>query len=201
MSPRGRGLRRDEGGQLMLLAGIVITIAFLLTSLTLSQVASLERQAAAEKPTSLSAEWRFLHDRLQANFESAVPADLSLTTFKSTTFPTISATFRNIQAEKGYDVVIRLADSPLAYNKTEADLLDGLTYDAWSYDGQFYFDQTLDPLRLGVNPPTDGVVYYDECPDETYVGGCIVGILVFIHITDATSSMSEVVLFSVNRGD
>lgn len=190
-----RSLRGDEGGQLMLLAGIVITIAFLLTSLTLSQVSSLERQAAAEKPTSLADEWRFLHERIGANLESAVPPDLSVSTFKGTTFPIIAATFRNIEAEKGYDTVLRLADSSATYGKGEADLLDAAlaNYDAVSSDGAYTF-------ALPYDGTSDGVVYDASCPDTDYVGGCIVGVLVFVHITDSTSTMTEVILFPVNTG-
>ena len=203
LAARGRGaraLREDEGGQLMLLAGIVITIAFLLTSLTLSQVSSLERQAAAEKPTSLMAEWRFLHDRLGTNLESAVPPDLKLDTFKSTTFPTIAATFRNIEAEKGFDATLRLADDPAVYEKTEYELTEDRTvgsltsryYNAWPSDGATHLLGPYDGLE-------DGVLWYSTCPDTEHVGGCIAGVLVFVEMTDGTSTMSEVILFSVNR--
>lgn len=175
----------------MLLAGIVITIAFLLTSLTLSQVSSLERQAAAEKTTPLAAEWRFLHERLQTNLESAVPPDLALSTFKSTTFPIIASTFRNIEAEKGYDATLRLADSLAAYNMTETSLVSGGSYAAWSADGEFHFTAAYDGT-------SDGVLWYSTCPDTTHVGGCIAGVLMFVEMTDATSTMSEVILFPVN---
>lgn len=191
-----RSLKGDDGGQLMLLAGIVITIAFLLTSLTLSQVSQLERQAAAEKPATLTGEWRFLHERLAANLESAVPPDLTAQTFKGTTFPIIAATFRNIEAEKGYDTVLRLADANTKYNKSEQLLLDasGTRYSAVSSDGSFTFDLPFDGVY-------DGVIYDPTCPDTEYVGGCIVGVLVFVHLTDSTSTMSEVILFAVNTGE
>jgi hypothetical protein len=175
----------------MLLAGIVITIAFLLTSLTLSQVSSLERQAAAEKATPLAAEWRFLHDRLQTNLESAVPPDLSLSSFKSTTFPIIASTFRNIEAEKGYDATLRLADSLSRYNKSETSLVSGASYSAWAADGSYRFTGAYDGT-------SDGVLWYATCPDTTHVGGCIVGVLMFVEMTDATGTMSEVILFPVN---
>lgn len=189
-----RGLARDDSGQLMLLAGIVITLAFLLTALTLSQVSSLEREAAAEKSAPLSSEWRFLHERLAVNLESAVTPDLKLQTFKTTTFPIIANTFRSIEAEKGFDTVIRLADDPTAFNKTEASasIQSGGVYNAWSSDGSFRFTAPAD------DDDGDGVIWYEDCPDDSAPNGCIVGVLVFIHITDSTSTMSEVVLFAVN---
>ena len=180
----------------MLLAGIVITIAFLLTSLTLSQVSSLERQAAAEKSTPLAAEWRFLHERLATNLESAVTPDLPLSTFKSATFPTVAATFRNIEAEKGYDATIRLASDAALYAKgeltiTTADGAGVRSYSAWSSDGEYNFTAVYDGTE-------DGVLWHASCPDGSGVA-CIAGVLVFMEMTDGTSTMSEVVLFSVNR--
>jgi hypothetical protein len=175
----------------MLLAGIVITIAFLLTSLTLSQVSSLERQAAAEKSAPMASEWRFLHDRLQTNLESAVPPDLALSTFKSTTFPIIASTFRNIEAEKGYDATLRLANNLSTYSKNESSLVSGASYNAWSADGSFRFTAAYDGT-------SDGVLWYATCPDTTHLGGCIAGVLVFVQMTDATTTMSEVILFPVN---
>lgn len=192
-------MRSDDAGQLMLLAGIVITIAFLLTSMTLSQVASLERQAAAEKPAPIAGEWRFLHERVATNLVAAVPADLRLDPFKTVTFPTISATFRNIEAEKGYDAVLRLADSSTKFNKSELDLtyVDGggvRRYDAWSADGAYRFTGVYDG-------ESDGVIHYSTCPDTEHVGSCIAGVLVFMHITDGAATLSEVVLFAVNVPD
>ena len=182
----------------MLLSGIVITLAFLLTALTLSQVSSLERQAASEKATPLAAEWRFLRDRVATNLDSAVPADLRVDVFKSVTFPTIAATFRGIEAEKGYDAVLRLADSPTRYNLSEESILvndgaGGKKYEAWSADGSFHFTAAWD----GTN---DGVIHYATCPDETVVGACIAGVVVFLHMTDTSSTMSEVVVYAVNSG-
>lgn len=176
----------------MLLAGIVVTIAFLLTSLTLSQVSSLERQAAAEKPHSLATEWRFLHERLAANLESAITPDLSVASFNNTTFPIIASTFRNIEAEKGYDTVLRLAGKADQYNMSEALLARTGSYDAWSVDGAHRVAGPSDGNH-------DGIVWYATCPDTSYVGGCIAGVVVYVHLSDTTSTMTEVMLFAVNR--
>lgn len=189
-----RGIARDDGGQLMLLAGIIVTSAFILTALTLSQVSSLERQAASDKPSPLAAEWRFLHDRLGTNLATAISPDLPNATFESTTFPSIIATFRNIEAEKGYDTVIRLAKGT-DFATSEADLLDGTgtAYYATSDDGAVSFTHAYD---LG----DDGLLWQAACPDPDAAAGCIVGVYVYVRISDGASAMEETMLFAVNQG-
>lgn len=178
----------------MLIAGIVVTIAFLLTALTLTQVSSLQREAAAEKPTPLSAEWRFLRDRLATNLQAAVTADMNNVTFNGTTFPTIAATFRNIEAEKGYDTVIRLAGHWAATNKTEDSIVAAGAYGNWSYDGAAHYTWAYD----GIN---DGILWQQPCPDSSApAAGCITGVMAFVHITQGQSTMEEVILFPVNQG-
>ena len=190
---RGRGLRRDDDGQLMLVAGIVVTIAFLMTALTLSQVASLEREAAAEKPLPISDEWRFLHDRLSANLQTAVTDDMSKDTFKNVTFPAIAATFRDVEAEKGYDAVFRLAGSGVT-SKSESDLVTAGTYNAkaWTTAGV-----QIPGATDGVN---DGILMTmtGSCPNGAAVN-CIQGVYVFMHLSDGVASMDEVMLVAVDR--
>lgn len=187
----------------MLVAGIVITLAFLLTALTLSQVGGIERQAASDKPTSLAAEWRFLHDRLQTNLATAVAPDTSNDTFINTTWPAVAATFRNIEAEKGYDLVLRLAGNNTGgvglFNLTE-NMTGNSTgagfqnYNATSFDGTVYFGFASDHVD-------DGVIWSPTCLDTSSGGGwCMQGVLVSMHLADASSSIDEVVLFAVNKG-
>lgn len=198
-----RVLRKDESANLMLIAGIVITIAFLMTALTLSEVSSLEKQAAGQKTSNIEAEWRFLHDRVATNLRSAVTPELTNDTLNATTFPAVVATFRGIEAEKGYDTIIRLAgDGP--YNKTEFDLINQTmrTYDVNASDGTHYFNQAPDFYNLADRHDghNDGILWQKPCPDSSGpAAGCIGGLLVFLHMTDSTSTMDEVVLFAVNQ--
>lgn len=176
----------------MLLSGVVITIAFVLTALTLAQVSSLERAAASDRSSPLGEEWRFLHERLGTNLRVAVTSDLSNTTFVATTFPTIVATFRNIEAEKGYDTVIRLAGNESAVNKTERDLVSAALYNAHAVDGSVKFDWAWDYVG-------DGILWRKPCPDITApAAGCIGGVLVYVYLSDGASSIEEVILFPVN---
>lgn len=179
----------------MLLAGIIVTIAFVTTSLTLAQVSSLERQAASKTDSPLPAEWRFIRDRLESNLNVSINTETKNDTFHETILPAIAETFRNIQAEKGYDVVIRLAGVNGTFNKTELSLVDAGVYDSeYPINGPYVFDDAYD----GYN---DGILWENPCPDPVGpVGGCIAGILLFVHLTDGTSSIEEVILLAVNRG-
>lgn len=181
----------------MLLSGIMITIAFIMTAMTVSQVASLEREAATQKPSSLATEWRFIHARLASNFNTAITLETKNETFKEVTFPAIAETFRAVEAEKGYDIVIRLAGSSLAVNKTEADLVSGLAYkaDLTSVDG-LYSDFAGAPM----DPDADGILHYGPCPDAAGpASGCIGALLVAVHLSDGLDTINEVMLFGVNR--
>lgn len=193
-----RSLRPRDDGQLMLLSGIVITIAFIMTSLTLSQVASLERTAAAEHRVSIAEEWRFLHQRLATNFDVAITPDTTNSTVENVIAPTIIATFRSIEAEKGYDTVIRLAAAGSSVNLTESQLRDppwtGANYNAWDVAGTHHFTEVWDTRD-------DGLLWENDCADPTGPStGCIGGVLVFVHLTDGSTTIEEVLLFRVNAG-
>lgn len=193
----------DDAGQLMLVSGIVITLAFLLTALTLSQVSGIERQAAADKPTSLASEWRFLHDRLQTNLQTAVSPETSNDTFLNTTWPSVAATFRAIEAEKGYDLVLRIAGNNTGgvgnFNLTEnsTGVSSGgvfQTYAVVSWDGTMTYNWASDTLD-------DGLLWRSSCLDTSSgAGGCIQGVFVSVHLADATTNLDEVVIFAVNKG-
>lgn len=192
-SARG-SLRRQDEGQLMMLAGIVITISFILTSLTLAQVSSLEREAAAQGPSAIATEWRFLHERLKTNFRTAVSPETTNSTFENTTFPTIVATFRNIEAEKGYDMVLRLAGGPNFASREHQNLTSGANYNAYTVDGAYQFTQAKDD-------DDDGVLWRKPCLDTSAPAyGCIQGVYVFVRLSDGAVTMEEHMLFLVNQG-
>ena len=188
---------RDDGN-LMLLAGIVVTIAFVSTALTLSQVSALERQAVTEATSSLAAEWRFIRDRLAASVNASITADMRNDTFLQSTLPAIVATYRGVEAEKGFDVVIRPATSLTQYNKTEASLLNppltGATYDAYAYDGT--------RVAWDKDPDTgDGLLWRAPCLDPAAPStGCIGAVVLSIQMSDGESTLHEVILVATNLG-
>lgn len=179
----------------MLLAGVVLTISFILTALTLSQVASLEREAAADAPSPLVAEWRFLHERLASNLDTAIGPDTDNDTFRDT-LSTIAATFRSVEAEKGYDLVIRAAGGDaFVANGNEASLVSGSSYSATTYDEEVTFTHGVDDVL------TDGTLWQKPCPDTSApANGCIVGAYLFVRISDGETSLEESILFATNQG-
>lgn len=187
--------RRDDEAQLLLLAGIVLTIAFILTALTLTQVAALEKEAAQQVGSPIISEWRFLHDRLASNVRTAVTGETTNQSFNDTVLPTLSATFRALAAEKGYDFALRKAsDGNFTWNGNEASLVSGASYNAWSDDGATHFTQVKD------DQITDGILWQKPCPVDGPTAGCIGGIYIFVRLADGTTSLEESVLFAVNQG-
>lgn len=198
---RARVAGRDDSAQLMMLAGIVLTISFILTALTLAQVTALEREAAAQGPSTIVGEWRFLHERLQTNLKVGVSTETTIDSFKSTVMPTITATFRNLAAEKGYDLVLRLAsDGNYIVTGNEQALLGGtppgpnyVPAIAKTYDETVSYSHASDGTM-------DGILWQTPCPDPTGPpGGCIGGVYVFVRLSDGVTSLEESILFHANH--
>lgn len=176
----------------MLLAGIVVTIAFVTTALTLSQVSTLERQAATEAASSLASEWRFIRDRLAANLNTSITVELKNDTFNETTLPAIATTFRVAEAEKGFDVVIRRATTTALYGKSEATFVSGPNYNAKPLAGQT-LTHTIDADQ------TDGILWKTSCDDGTAPAiGCIQAVVIFVQISDGVSTLKEILVVRVN---
>lgn len=181
---------RDDRGNLMLLSGIVLTIAFVLTALTLSQVSSIERAAAADQTSPVVGEWRFVHERLATNLRTAVDPDTKIDGFNNTTMPAISAAFRTIEAGKGFDTSLRIAFG------AERQLLNlaGTHYSVVSDDGRIAFTSAVDANL------DDGVIWQTPCPDPTGpIGGCLGGVIVDVYLSDGVSSVTERMVFGVNQ--
>jgi hypothetical protein len=187
---------RDDG-QLLMLAGIVLTISFILTALTLSQVSALERAAAADEPSPLVAEWRFLHERLATNLRTAINPETDNLTFTSEILPTIAATFRSVEAEKGYDLIVRAAGGPAyAGNGNEASLTSGANYAATTYDGEVTFTHPYSTAAA----LEDGIIWQKPCADNSGpIAGCIGGIYLFVRLSDGETSLEESILYAVNQ--
>jgi hypothetical protein len=187
-------IRRDDGGQLMILAGIVLTLGFIMTSLTLAQVSELERQAAAEKPSPLVAEWRFLHERLATNLEVAISDETTNETFNDTVLLRVAATFRNVEEGKGYDLVIRKAEAGYARNEEDSLVTSG------SYSPKARTPAGNVVTTAAYDGHNDGILWASPCPaDGASSSGCIVGVYLFVRLSDPYASIEETILFAVNQ--
>lgn len=199
-----RARRSDDNAQLMMLAGIVLTISFILTALTLSQVSALEREAAGQAPLPIISEWRFLHDRLGSNLNTAVAPETTIASLRTSILPTVQATFRSVESEKGYDLVLRLAGgATYATPGNEEKLINTVpepdVYEAWTWDGRTHFTHTV-PTVSPYSDREDGVVWQVPCPDASGpLAGCVGGVYVHVTLTDGTATMSESILFATNR--
>lgn len=185
----------DDGGNLMLLAGIVVTIAFVTTALTLAQVSSLERQAASKPAVTLAGEWRFLRDRLMTSVENAVTVDTTSGVFNETTLPAVVATFRGIEAEKGFDVAIRRATTLDFFNRTEASLLNvaGTAYAVSPSNDHPTITWAKDSNQ------NDGILWEVPCADTAGpASGCIGAVVLSVHLSNGDSSMHEVLVVRTN---
>ncbi|HVM45093.1 MAG TPA: hypothetical protein VM582_04080, partial [Candidatus Thermoplasmatota archaeon] len=175
---------------------------FILTALTLSQVAQLEREASGQRDSPIVAEWRFLHERLDSNLKTAVAPETSRDAFATIILPTVQATFRSVEAEKGYDLTLRLAGpAHFAQWGREANLHDGTQYNAWSWDGKVPFSHPTseDPVL------DDGIIWRtsppSSCPGAPTSGpnaGCMVGVYLNVRLTDGVNTLQESILFATN---
>jgi hypothetical protein len=202
-SPRRR-IASDDDGNLMLLAGILITIAFILTALTLAQVASLERAAAAEPTSSIATEWRFLHDRIPNNVNVSIASDTRNDTFLNVTFPAIAETFRSVEASKGYDVELRLGGNGTSVFANERSFTTGLQGafkdPTYSVDGRVNYGKLQMAPYNGAALPWDNVgdgLIWGACPDGTS-GGCAIGVVVYVHLSDGASTIEETMVVPAN---
>lgn len=190
--------QRDDRGSLMILAGIILTLGFIVTSLTLAQVSTLEREAAADRASPLIQEWRFLHERLATNLNVSISEETSNDTFENVTLGRISATFRNVQAEKGYDTVIRLANGTFAngaWGVSERSLVSNTTlhYEkAYTLAGNLV---TADPW----DGKDTGMLWQNPCPVPGPPTGCIVGVYLYVRLSDGDAAVEEIILFPVNQ--
>ncbi|MHB8603872.1 MAG: hypothetical protein ACYDCK_01350 [Thermoplasmatota archaeon] len=124
---RARAAHDDDRGQLMMLAGIILILAFIVTALTLSQISDLEKQASQEQSSPLLNEYRAVRDKIGSTLADATGTGTDNGTFKST-FKSIVAGLKGVEQAKGYDVVAFLAGSPanagIRLNRTEWSFTD-----------------------------------------------------------------------------
>lgn len=190
----GPGRSRNEGrdrAQLLLLAGFILVIMFVLTSLTLSKIASIEADVARDHRAPVVDEFDFIRSRTNSTMNTLVDSDTSNSSFNDS-FSSLRSSFQDVENGKGYDLVLELAGSTTPAPKTEEGIyVDGSDlYQNVSFDGLRDFDgESYD----GVN---DGILWYQGAGDSS---AHIKGFAAFIHLSDHESRIEATVLFSVNN--
>lgn len=192
MTTRRDSRRRDEGrgsgpgdrGQLLLLSGIILALAFLITALTLNQVANMESQVSREQRAIIIDEFSFLREEINTTLSDLVTSSTSNSTFNDT-FDRMVFSIKSVERGHGYDLVVVKGAPGYATPATEEDnfTAEGKKYKGVSFDGHRNF---TGEVYDGVN---DGILWYD---------GEIKGVVVYIYISDEVASMEEVLLFPVN---
>lgn len=221
---RARRMRGEEGGQLLLLAGIILVLAFLATSMTLSGLPDVEKQAAQEQDTRILTEYRFIREKLGSTLADAVGESTNNDTFRSLFSVTVSS-LKVAASDKGYDLVIHLASGPRELGRDEW----GFTHTGWphNYTGtaapaevkttanrstpynyrSYENDVRLDYAEGGSyrrwDENNDGIVWVKPCDltlawNSGDTTGCIVGAIVYIYLSDELISIEEFVAYGFN---
>lgn len=186
----GRDRGSSDGGQLLLLAGFVLVMMFLVASLTLSKISSLEGDVAKAQKAPIVDEFDFVRSRTNDTMNSLVTTGMSNESFNET-LDTLRSSFSDVENTKGYDLVLELGGNTTPAPKTEAPhFIDGGTYANTSFDGVRNFS------GHGWDGVSDGIFWYEESGDSS---GHIKGFAAYIYLADQRSRMEATVLFAVNK--
>lgn len=164
---------------------------FVLTSLTLSKIASIEADVARDHRAPIVDEFDFIRSRTNSTMNTLVDTDTSNSSFNES-LSSLRSSFQDVENGKGYDVVIELAGSTTTAPETEEGLYVDASdqYQNVSFDGLRDFDG--EPYD-GVN---DGILFYQGAGDSS---AHIKGFAAFLHLADHESRIEATVLFSVNN--
>lgn len=178
---------RDDGAQLMLLAGIVLVSSFLLAIGVIGEISDLERTTVAElgdRTFSIDA-WRELRVLVEDETRALVDASTSAEDFELKVLPQIAELYNLTLVDFNLNGVVML-------NATgEAALHDGVAYDEWSHDGGWHF---TDP----VFGPNDGILQTSPCPAELGdENDCIIGVYLRFEVNERGHDLAESILFSL----
>lgn len=188
-SVRGAGPRRlvaDDECQLMLLGGVVLVSAFLLTIGVGVEVNGLERNAVAHSGGEFPLHaWRELRVLIENETRSTTHNSTNAEEFRAAGFPRLAELYESVLTDHNLNGDVSL------WVEGEADLHDGTSYDAWSHDGAFQFTESY----YGSD---DGILQTSPCPAELGdAADCIIGVLLRFEVTEHDHDMAEPILFSL----
>ncbi len=213
---RDGGAGREDGGNLLLLAGVILVLAFVGTAFTLQQVQDLEKQVSAEQDSAILSEYRFVRDKVGTTLNDAVSTSTNLDTFKDLV-ATVASNLKVTAGGKGYDLVVKLAADRAGLSRTEWSFTkpgwpDRYTYGdtpvplpaptsptadkyvLWTTDGKVDW---RGGTGSGWDGADDGVVWVDACIENPAIG-CVQAAIVYLYFADSAASIEEFVAYSFN---
>ncbi|HLE97276.1 MAG TPA: hypothetical protein VI997_07890 [Candidatus Thermoplasmatota archaeon] len=187
-----------DQGSLMLLSGFILGLALVITGITLSEVAELEKEAVREQDSSFTSEYRSVREKLGNALDDTVTTTTDTTSFTDN-YENIVSSFDELENARGFQFVSVLAGGEVPSLCAEANMLAARSecytwtvLDAGcAVTGRSYID-------------TGDVVLDGECYDGgddgiVLVGTVVKGAFVFLHLDDPTTQIEEVQLYPLNR--
>lgn len=181
---RRRSTRRDDSGQLMMLAGVILTSAFVTLALLPMEISDLERTAASElQRAPWVDDWREIRLRLVVELPRGASYARTADDFQDRTLPKIFDTYKEVLASRAlHGTLVIDADAETAAH-------DAFAYDAWTVTGQH--------LEIPYDGTDDGLIWDASCqPPEDGTAGCFIGVLLRIEAGDETMNIAETILVS-----
>ena len=180
---RGLGPGTSEG-QLLILAGIILTLAFLLTAITISEIEAEKANVVRDTQDSLRDEFSYLRREFGSTLNASLPAGATDATFRAT-FNDTKATYATLESSRGFEFHASLAGNDTIAPKTEwanFTRASNTLYRATSHEGAKSFDS------FAYDGASDGIIHGD---------GGIQGAIVYLLLADASASYGEVLVYDV----
>jgi hypothetical protein len=184
--------RGDDGGQMLLLAGFILVLAFVVTALTLTEVADLEKRVAESPGVQLTSEFRFVREKVGTTLAGALGVASDNTTFDNT-FLSMQSTFKNVEHEKGLDVAITLAGANANAPSPESSFVA-----AGAYDELRSWDNAIEYDGARYDGTDDGILWTKKGRCSTTATGCVSGAVIHIFLTDGVTTIRETVVYAIN---
>ncbi|MBI4393523.1 MAG: hypothetical protein HY556_06980 [Euryarchaeota archaeon] len=174
--------RDSESGQLLLLAGILLVVAFIGAAMVFAEINALEKRAQNPSASSqLSKEYREIRERFVAVVYNAVTSTTTNDTLKSTVSSSANS-IAKVEIGRGFDFVALLATGSSIAPKSELNVTNSTQtgYEVFAYNGT-YITGPYD----GVN---DGIMYF---------GGRIKGAVLFLSMSSRSARVDETLVVSL----
>lgn len=188
----------------MMLSGVILVIAFVITALTLAEIRNIEQGVVQSQQNRIWEEYRQLRDRIaSALFEAT--ENLTVNASFLSSFNATMKNFANIELTKGHDFYAELAanGSRLAPKTEYANFTclfvhgenrcasNGMwrNYTGWSYNGT----TNLSAKNWPFDGRSDGIVFGNASGESA-----IRGAIVYLYLADYQSRFEETLVIALN---